>query len=411
MCWGVSPSFAGENPEPMRPVTYLLPVLFSLFWVVPAQADLSSDVQSVAGKGAVVRVVDSEGDVLLDIGGETPFIPASTLKVFTVALAAEHLDMASHFETAFFLVDDKLVVRGGGDPYLVSEELELVAAGLKEALAGEDLAGIWIDDSAFATGIVIPGAGKSEKPYDALNSATAVNFNQINVKRVDGKIVSAEEQTPLTPLAAQRAQAMGITSEDRINISSDPTAVRRYASELLAAKLRQAGGSVGDEEGAMSAPETAPIYVHANSRTLSEVCHEALYWSNNYITNQVFLTIGAKVHGYPATLEKAQRVAATFLGEHPELAGLTVIEGSGLSYDNRATAPAFIALLELFAPHKALLREKYDTPNKTGTLRVRKSVIGYLDTKKHGTVRFVISLDGKGFYRKWKVLELLRKQL
>jgi len=395
----------------MRASTNFLIALFLLFWAVPAQADLRSEADSVAGKGAVVRVVDSEGDVLLDIGGETAFIPASTLKVFTVALAAEYLDMDSHFETAFFLVGDKLVVRGGGDPYLVSEELDLVASGLKEALAGEALSGIWIDDAAFAPGIVIPGAGKSEKPYDALNSATAVNFNQINVKRVDGKIVSAEEQTPLTPLAARRAKAMGITSEDRINISSDPAAVRRYASELLAAKLRQVGVSVGEGEGAMSAPETPPIYVHANSRTLSEVCHEALYWSNNYITNQVFLTVGAKVHGYPATLEKAQRVAATFLAERPELAGFTVIEGSGLSYDNRATAPAFIALLNLFAPHKVLLRQKYDTPNKTGTLRVRKSVVGYLDTKKHGTVRFVISLDGKGFYRKWKVLELLRKQL
>jgi D-alanyl-D-alanine carboxypeptidase/D-alanyl-D-alanine-endopeptidase (penicillin-binding protein 4) len=359
----------------------------------------------------VVRVVDSEGEVLLDIGGSTAFIPASTLKVFTVVLAAEHLDMSSHFETSFFLVDDKLVVRGGGDPYLISEELDLVAAGLKSLLDGRVLSGIWVDDSAFAEGIVIPGAGKSEKPYDALNSATAVNFNQINVKRVSGKIVSAEEQTPLTPLAARRAKSLGITSEDRINISSDPAAVRLYAAELLAAKLRAAGISVGDSHGAMAAPEVDPLYVHANSRTLAEVCREALYWSNNYITNQVFLTIGAKVHGYPATLEKAQRVAATFLGDHPELEGFTVIEGSGLSYDNRATAPAFIALLDLFAPHKALLRQKYDTPNKTGTLRVRKSVVGYLDTAKHGTVRFVISLDGKGFYRKWKVLELLRRHL
>lgn len=395
----------------MRPFTSFVFWLLLLFWVVPAQADLRSDVQSVAGKGAVVRVVEAEGDVLLDIGGESAFIPASTLKVFTVALAAEYLDMSSHFETAFFLVGDKLIVRGGGDPYLVSEELDLVAVGLKEALAGEALSGIWVDDSAFATGIVIPGAGKSEKPYDALNSATAVNFNQINVKRVAGEIVSAEEQTPLTPLAAQRAKAMGITNEDRINISSDPAAVRRYVSELLAAKLRQAGVSVGEGEGVLSAPETPPLYVHSNSRTLSEVCHQALYWSNNYITNQVFLTVGAKVHGYPATLEKAQRVAATFLSEHPELTGFTIIEGSGLSYDNRATGPGFIALLELFKPHKALLRKKYDTPNKTGTLRVRKSVVGYLDTAKHGTVRFVISLDGAGFYRKWKVLELLRKQL
>jgi len=386
-------------------------MVLCLCWALPAQADLRSDVASVAGAGAVVRVVDAQGEVLLDIGGATSFIPASTLKIFTVVLAAEHLDMSSHFETAFFLVEDKLVVRGGGDPYLISEELDDVATALHAALEGRELSGIWIDDSAFAEGIVIPGAGKSEKPYDALNSATAVNFNQINVKRVAGKIVSAEDQTPLTPFAEQRARALGITSEDRINISSDPKAVRRYASELLAAKLRLAGVVVGEGSGAMTAPDGPPLYVHANSRDLAEVCHEMLYWSNNYITNQVFLTLGAKVHGYPATLEKSQRVASSFLSNHPELEGFTVIEGSGLSYDNRATAPAFIALLELFAPHKALLRQKHNTPNKTGTLRVRKLVVGYQKTSSHGTVRFVISLDGNGFYRKWKVLDLVRKHL
>ena len=204
---------------------------------------------------------------------------------------------------------------------------------------------------------------------------------------------------------------MGVTSEDRINISSDPEAVRRYASELIAAKLRIAGVNVGDGYGPMTAPKSAPLYVHANSRDLREVCHQLLYWSNNYITNQVFLTIGAKVHGYPATLEKAQRVAEAFLSEHPELEGLSVVEGSGLSYKNQATAPAFISLLAMFAPQKGLLRTKHDTPNKTGTLRVTKSVIGYQDTRSHGTVRFVISLDGTGFYRKWKVLDVIRKHL
>jgi D-alanyl-D-alanine carboxypeptidase/D-alanyl-D-alanine-endopeptidase (penicillin-binding protein 4) len=211
-------------------------------------------VEAVTKEGEVVWVVDSNDKVLLDLGGDKSFLPASTLKVFTVALAAEHLDLESHFETKFFLVDDRLVVEGSGDPYLVSEELDLIAAALKVRLGDQALSGVWIDDSAFADNIVIPGAGKSEKPYDALNSATAVNFNQINVKRVDGEFFSAEEQTPLTPLARERARAMGVTSEDRINISSDPIAVRRYAAELIAAKLRVAGVTDERERGLLSLP-------------------------------------------------------------------------------------------------------------------------------------------------------------
>ena len=396
----------------MRPSFFALIFCVSFaLWASPASADLRAAVEGLTGEGEVVWVVDSNDKVLLDLGGDKSFLPASTLKVFTVALAAEHLDLDSHFETQFFLVDDRLVVEGSGDPYLVSEELDLIAAALKARLGDQALSGVWIDDSAFADNIVIPGAGKSEKPYDALNSATAVNFNQINVKRVDGEFFSAEEQTPLTPLARERARAMGVTSEDRINISSDPIAVRRYAAELIAAKLRLAGVTVGEGEGAAVAPDSEPLYVHANSRDLRTVCEQLLYWSNNYITNQVFLTIGARVHGYPATLEKSQRVANAFLAKHPQLEGLKAVEGSGLSYDNRATAPAFIELLAMFASHKGLLRQKRKTPNKTGTLKVTKTVIGYQETSSHGTVRFVIALDGSGFYRKWNVLDAIRKHL
>ncbi len=386
-------------------------VVTSLLVAGPALADLRSEASSVAGKGSVVYVVDEAGEVLLDLSGSKSFIPASTLKVFTVLLAAEHMDLTSRFATEFFLVDDKLVVRGGGDPYLISEELDLVAADLKGKLADQALSGIYIDDSFFEAGIKIPGTGESEKPYDALNSATAVNFNTIHVKRVDGKIVSAEDQTPLTPLAEEVGRARGITKADRINISSKPSDVRRYASELIAAKLRLAGVSVGEGTGAMVAPDEEPFHVHESSKTLKEVCAALLYYSTNYIANQVFLAVGAKVHGAPANLDKSVRVAASFIEDHPDLKGLEVVEGSGLSYQNKATGQAMVGLLALFQSHKGLLREKHDTPNKTGTLKVTKSVIGYQQTKSHGEVRFVIVLDGTGYSRRWRVLDVLRKHL
>jgi hypothetical protein len=72
--------------------------------------------------------------------------------------------------------------------------------------------------------------------------------------------------------------------------------------------------------------------------------------------------------------------------------GITVMEGSGLSYDNRVTAPAMAALLRLFTPYRSLLKEEDGVPHKTGTLWVTKTLVGYLDTPSHGTVRFVIAL-------------------
>ena len=69
---------------------------------------------------------------------------------------------------------------------LLSEELDRAAIELKEKLGDQVLAGVAIDDSFFEEGIKVPGVSGSDEPYDALNSATAVNFNTINVV-VDGE--------------------------------------------------------------------------------------------------------------------------------------------------------------------------------------------------------------------------------
>jgi D-alanyl-D-alanine carboxypeptidase/D-alanyl-D-alanine-endopeptidase (penicillin-binding protein 4) len=168
---------------------------------------------------------------------------------------------------------------------------------------------------------------------------------------------------------------------------------------------------VGDAIDDRKAPAGEPLYVHASSKTVGEVCGALLYYSNNYIANQVFLAVGAKVHGEPASLDKSVRVAEAFVAAHPELKGIVVTEGSGISYDNQATGPSLAAALAMFAPHAELLRKKGGTPNKTGTLKVTKSVIGYADTTSHGTVRYVISLDGGGSNRRWEIVELLRQKL
>ncbi len=383
-----------------------------LLWLLPglALAGWQDDVKKLAGADGVVYVLDEQGQVLIDLGEGRDFIPASMLKVVTALLATEYLGLDGRFETWFWVRDGMLVVKGHGDPFLVSEELDLIAAALKDKLPGA-LKGVVVDDSYFADGIVVPGVGDSDNPYDALNSAVAVNFNTVNVTVSGGKIVSAEDQTPLTPLAERVATARGIKGKERINLSQQPDDVRRYAAELIAAKLRAAGVTVGEAYERGTAPATEPLYKHANTRTVSESVHALLYYSNNYIANQVFLAIGAQEKGAPATLEKSVAVAREFLAKHPKLAGISMTEGSGISYENRATGPSLAAALAMFAAHKGLMRAKHDVPSKTGTLKVTKSVAGYLETKEHGTVRFVISLDGAGSNRRWQIVDALRAGL
>ncbi len=385
-----------------------------VLWALPAAAlspQLQSSLRRVAGVDAVVHAVDPAGRVLVDLNGGRGFVPASTIKVFTALLALEHLGPDHRFVTAFGLDDDVLVIRGGGDPYLVSEEIDAIARQLAPRLQGRVLAGVAIDDSYFGAPLRVPGVGRSTNPYDAPSSATAVNFNTIGVVKRGGRIESAEPQTPLTPHALALARGLRFERSLRFQIGEDPADVRRYVGELFAAKLRQAGVRVGTLVRAGRLDAAAPLYVHQSSRPLYEVLRAMLAVSNNFIANQVFLSLGAEVEGAPATLAKSVRVARRFLQQHPDLDGLHVVEGSGLAYENRATAPAMAALLAHFAPHRGLLKLEHHTRHKTGTLKSVASLVGYLESARHGIVRYTIALPGGMQARRWQVVEALRRGL
>jgi D-alanyl-D-alanine carboxypeptidase/D-alanyl-D-alanine-endopeptidase (penicillin-binding protein 4) len=197
----------------------------------------------------------------------------------------------------------------------------------------------------------------------------------------------------------------------RFQIGDRPEEVRRYAGELIAAKLRDAGVRIGDQVTEGRAPDAPPLYVHSNSRSLAQMSAEMLKTSNNYVANQIFLASGAAAAGAPASLGRSAAVARRFIEAHPQLGGLVVVEGSGIAYENQATGHAMVALLDMFEPYQELLKVAEGTRHKTGTLRTTATLAGYLDTANHGTVRYVIALDGKGQARRWQIVEMLKRGL
>lgn len=375
-----------------------------------AFAQVPAALRRMAGEGAVVYAVDARDHVLVDIGSERNFMPASTLKLFTVLLAFEELGADYRFPTEIYLRDDELVVRGFGDPFLVSEELDEIAAHLAPRLRGHTLRGIAIDDSFFSDDVRVPGVGRSSNPYDALNAAVAVNFNTVAIRRSGDRIVSAEAQTPLTPLAAALARTRTVQGSERIQLGADPAEIVRYAGELIAAKLRAAGVAVGERVSRARTPAGKPLYVHRNSRNLADVSRNLLEVSNNFVANQVFLAVGAAAFGAPASLAKSRRAAARLIAKYPQLAAMKVVEGSGIAYENQVTAGAMTALLRLFEPYRVLLKSDHGTAHKTGTLRTIATVAGYLD-RPAGVIRYVVAVPGDRAEQRWRIVDWLRESL
>jgi D-alanyl-D-alanine carboxypeptidase/D-alanyl-D-alanine-endopeptidase (penicillin-binding protein 4) len=383
-----------------------------LLMPAPALAGVKEAVAALA-PSAVVLVADAKGDELVAQNADESFVPASVAKIVTAWLAMEVLGGDYRFETRFYLDDKRvLYVRGGGDPFLVSEELAPLAKDLVAKIGKAPIAGIVVDGSYYPSNLRIPGIEDDDEAYDALNSALAVNFNTVYAVRSGDKVRSAEDQTPITPLAIARFRARGPDGEGRISLGQDPTLGLKYAGELIAAFIGRAGGRVKGAISTGTVPEgLKPVYVHRQSRTLSEILVEMLRDSNNFTADQVFLEIGGNRLGGPVSLEKSLQVANEMLAAHGLAADIHLEEGSGISRDDRFTARGLAKVLELFAPHADLLHGHDGGLNKTGTMDGVRALAGYADTSSHGRVHFVISLAGDDSEMRFRLLQAIKAGL
>jgi len=389
-------------------------LLLLAFVLLPVQA-LAGAKEKVMGlaPSAVVFVVDADDNELVAQNADQPFVPASVTKIVTAWLALDVLGGKYRFETKFHLDDHRvLYVRGGGDPFLISEELAMLAPQLVVAIGKEPLTGIVLDASYYTSDLRIPGIEDSSDSYNALNSALAVNFNTIFAVRKGNRVLSAEKQTPITPLAISQFRARGPKGRGRISLAQSPAMSLQYAGELIAAFIEQAGGSVKGKIATGTVPAgLAPVYVHRQSRTLSEILHQLLVGSNNYIANQVFLEIGGRRLGSPVSLEKSLKVTNETLAAHNLTEAIHLEEGSGISRGNRFTARGLAKVLDLFAPHADLLKNGKGASYKTGTLDGVRTLAGYANTSKHGSVRFVISLNSNNGALRFQLLKAIESEL
>jgi D-alanyl-D-alanine carboxypeptidase/D-alanyl-D-alanine-endopeptidase (penicillin-binding protein 4) len=345
-------------------------------------------------KNGSVRVETESGKVLVQHRDEELFIPASTMKVATAFCTLEELGREFHFTTEF-LKGEKgvLFVRGSGDPSLVSEELAVIGQQLATRISRVDR--IVIDTSYFAHDITLDGYSQSLNPYDARNAAFVGNFSSAHItRRRDGSIVSAEPQTPLTPLALKAGQRLAKGKTERINLGSDWRTGALYGGELLAAFLRQAGasGAMKIEVGTVP-PNARTLLSYRSTQNLAEIVRGMLKYSTNFTANQVFLVLGAQKYGAPATAEKAQKAVTECLESKAKWRSFHVEEGAGLSRRNQVSTRLMNQLLERFEQYRDLLPIESGFQAKTGTLRGVNTLAGYFDVSPSEKARFSILIN------------------
>lgn len=382
-----------------------------LFWAPqPLHASWQDQIRNLVNRGAVLAV-DEQGNVLYSLNAESPFVPASTLKVATALAALDLLGPDFRFKTDFFQDDQgHLYIKGYGDPFLISEELTRIAQELK-AKGLKKVTGIILETSYFGDNVQVPGLAGSLNPYDAYNGALLANFNTINIiKNRDGSIESAESQTPLTDITRTLAERAPY-GKSRINVAVHRKEAPLYVGYLLKEFLTQQGIQVTGTIREGSIPANAKLILsHVSSKDLAEVLRAGLKYSQNLIMNQIFLVMGVKSHGPPADLTKAKGVFQKYLKENAGLKNFNVEEGSGISRKNFLTALEMDKILVKFFPHYALLPRKHGMWVKTGTLHGVATLVGYFRSPTRGWVRFTILLN-QGANHRDRIAKLLKDNL
>jgi len=361
------------------------------------------------------------GEELFHIGGNSPMLPASCLKLFTTYGALKLLGGEYVFPTEFFLSSGDrpiLTVRGHGDPTLTEERLYKIADDLYRAGIRE-LGGLNLDNSLFED----PRPRSGLNPYEAANTALPVNFNTINVRAqvVGDKIVTSTSsfvKQGLSPalsvnsgsgtlalsealdgriIAQGKVASDGAAVEDSISVS-DPEAL---FGEIFSGILSLRGIKLSGKVSKVRVSPASQLFLLSKSKELSQILIDLNRYSSNFIAGQLIYALGkrealgGKEGGNYSFELGLKRLADFFLSEGFSRNEVVFFDGSGLDRRNRSTASALTKLIARAASDPEIAPDFFATLprfGKRGTLK-RRSVSPELDATIWGKTGYLSGVE------------------
>ncbi len=318
--------------------------------------------------------------------------PASVMKLITTYAALDQLGADFTWKNRVYLdgiLDNGVLVgnlylRGSGDPKFVLERIQELFRQVQAKGVREVRGDIVIDRRVFDVPDKNPAAFDDEplRPYNVAPDGLLVNFKSLiftfspdaSGKRVllrtEPPMARLELPTEITasygPCGDWRAGLQAdFSSADRIAFAGRyplacgeriwPVAYvapRQYASRVIEAMWRAAGGQLSGTVREDALPRTARLFVTSDSLPLGEIVADINKFSNNVMAQQVFLTLSSELpeSGFTGSFAASQRsIAAWWKRRLPQASAPTLDNGSGLSRVERASASALNALLQTAA--------------------------------------------------------------
>lgn len=411
--------------------------------------------------------VDNLSVYIRDLNADVPMVvhqdkvprnPASVMKLLTTWTALKLLGPSYTWKTEAWtrgelkdgVLNGDLILKGFGDPFLTDEAFwqllhDLQLKGLKD-IRGD----LIIDNSYFSIPDYDAAAFDNEptRVYNAKPSALMFNFQAsrflFEADQVHGKVgVTPFPLIPGLQLENSMTLSKGGCSKQhyRPDFEQDSTAIKvsgaysadcgknfilrvmstpeQHVFNAFRDVWHSQGGLFNGKLQSNGQVQATDSLLHTHeSRTLGEQIRFVNKWSNNVMARNIFLTIGAKMLGAPATLDKSRIATAELLQKSGvDYTGMVVENGSGLSRTARLSArqlgqllevawrdpymPEFMASMPLLGEDGTLATRFNDddlrgrSHMKTGTLNDATAIAGYMITRSGKRLVIVLQYNGR----------------
>ena len=266
-------------------------------------------------EGALVVDLTS-GRTVYAYGANRALVPASNEKLAVTYTALVRLGRGYRFRTDVLstgrrhgsVLAGNLYLQGHGDPTLHTIALVKLAQKLRAEGIRRVTGRVLADESWFDLRRTAPGWKAS---------------------------FELNESPPLSALVVNRGNFRGA-------VSTDPAGA---AAAIFTRVLQRHGIAVGHGSSWGAAPANARRLALVSSRPLALVLRFMDHWSDNFTAEMLLKTIGAQVAGTGTTAAGARVVTRTLARAHVPLAGVRIVDGSGLSTFDRLTPRAVGSIL------------------------------------------------------------------
>ena len=403
-----------------------------------------------------IRDLNADKPLLMH-NAEVQRTPASTIKLLTTFAALKTLGPSYRWKTEAWIrgtlkegiLEGDLILKGYGDPFLVHERYWKFIHDLHDKGLNTIKGNVIIDNSYFDIPKIDPAAfdHTPHRIYNAPPSALMYNFQatrflfkadkaqqRINIQAfppLDGVKLNNQvkfsrgkcRKSHYKPyLSRQKNGDLRITGHysaacGQQFILRNVTEAKPLAFNSFKQRWAELGGHLhgGLIEGKVNKSQDSRLHVY-QSPTLGEQIRTINKWSNNVMTRQLLLTLGAEKYKAPATLEKGRQAIIDVLKAVgvAKTEDIFIENGSGLSRTAHFSAKQMASLLEA-AYHDAYMPEFLASLSilgtdgtlykrfKTGDLKGR----GHLKT---GTINGVSTLSGYLLSRQGKRFVIVIQQ-